>query len=274
MRRVALPRSIAHPGPLAPALAAAAAITLAAAATGLLHPLSLVITIGGSLAVARATFSRDRIRNTWCTLQAALAPAPDLEALVATLRDLARVHRREGPRALERAAGAVEDGFLRRAILLGIESLDADGEELRRRLTGEARARLADIEAARQVLVTLGKLFPAFGLIGTLLGLALLMRRLGGGDVAAIGPGLAIAVLTTLYGAVLSNVVALPLATRLQSHLASEGLRFEMIIEGAVLVQRLEYPSRVERVLRAYTGQPQTEARAPRRPVLLTHRAA
>jgi chemotaxis protein MotA len=180
----------------------------------------------------------------------------------------------EGPRALERATAAVTDGFVRRAILLGIESLDADGDELWRRLAGEARARLADIEASRQVLVTLGKLFPAFGLIGTLLGLALLMRRLGGADVAAIGPGLAIAVLTTLYGAVLSNVVALPLATRLQTYLASETVRLEMIIEGAVLVQRLEYPSRVERVLRAYTGSPATQGRARSRPVLLTDRAA
>ncbi|HLK13039.1 MAG TPA: MotA/TolQ/ExbB proton channel family protein [Candidatus Binatia bacterium] len=273
MRRLAPPGPLGRLGPLAPALATAATITVAAAATGLLHPLSLCITVGGALAVARATFPRERIRGAWRNLQAALDPAPDLEGLVVTLRDLSRVHRMEGARALERAAAAAPDGFLRRAILLGVESLDADGEELAQRLTGEARARLADIEAARQVLVTLGKLFPAFGLIGTLMGLALLMRHLSGADVTAIGPGLGIAVLTTLYGAVLSNVVALPLATRLQSHLAAESLRLEMIIEGAVLVQRLEYPSRVERVLRAYTGRPAGEGRRGR-PVLLTERAA
>jgi chemotaxis protein MotA len=94
------------------------------------------------------------------------------------------------------------------------------------------------------------------GLIGTLIGLALLLRNLAGADVAAIGPGLGIAVLTTLYGAVLSNVVVLPIATKLQVHLARQTLRFQMIIEGTLLIYRKEFPSRIERVLRTYVGAP------------------
>src|SRR6185295_3954418 len=124
---------------------------------------------------------------------------------------------------LEEAGAHLTEPFFRRAVAVMLELVDSgDGQDARLledALTAEARVRVNDIEASRHVLITLGKLFPAFGLIGTLIGLALLLRNLGNADMAAIGPGLGIAVLTTLYGAVVSNVVVLPLATKLHSHL-------------------------------------------------------
>lgn len=232
-----------------------AATTLAAAlaaAAGFLDPASLLITVGGTLAVARATFSRARIDSAWRHLLEALAEDIDFDAVIAAVKRLARVYRIDGAPALERAATAVPDLFLKRAIGLTLECRDE--EELGDALLGEARQRAAEGEAARQVLVTLGKLFPAFGLIGTLIGLVLLLRNLAGSSFASIGPGLGIAVLTTLYGAVLANVVVLPLATKLQAYLARRTLLMQMVIEGAMLVHRSEYPTRIERVLRAYIG--------------------
>lgn len=232
--------------------AVATALAVVAAATGFLSITGLVVTIGGTLGVAWITFPRHRLETTWHLVEAALADAPDPHHLVALFRRLARVHRLEGPRGLERAAADVEDAFVRRALVLALEC--GDEAELEDVLIAEARNRAADGEAARHVLATLGKLFPAFGLIGTLMGLALLLRNLGGADVSAIGPGLAIAVLTTLYGAILSNVVVLPLATRLQAHLGREAQRRLLVIEGVLLVARQEYPTRIERVLRATLG--------------------
>jgi len=194
---------------------AATALAIVAAATGFLSITGLVVTIGGTLGVAWLTFPRHRLETTWMLVEAALADAADPRELVPLFRRLARIHRLDGPRGLERAAATVDDPF---------------------------------------VLATLGKLFPAFGLIGTLIGLALLLRNLGGADVSAIGPGLAMAVLTTLYGAILSNVVVLPLATRLQAHLAREAQRRLVIIEGVLLVARQEFPTRIERVLHATLG--------------------
>jgi flagellar motor component MotA len=109
-------------------------------------------------------------------------------------------------------------------------------------------------------------------LIGTLIGLVLLMRNLAGADLKSIAPGLGIAVLTTLYGAVLSNVVVLPLATKLQMHVGRRALVMQMIIEGTLLLQRREYPSRIERALRAYIGmplgaRPPTPSEAPAAPI-------
>src|SRR5581483_9216665 len=191
-----------------------------------------------------------------------LTDAPDAGDVVAALKHLGRIHRTDGPLALERAAADATDPLLRRGIALALECNDE--EELADILLAEARRNAAEGEAARHVLVTLGKLFPAFGLIGTLVGLVLLMRHLGDGSLAAVGPGLGVAVLTTLYGAVLANVVVLPLATKLHAHLAREALRTQMVLDGVVLIRQREYPTRVERMLLGYVGG----AAPRRRPVL------
>lgn len=245
-------RAVMLSRPTGAALALTTLVTGVAALTGFLDPMSLLITVGGALAVTRVTFSRARLVSAWRYLGEALGEDPEVEELIQAFRNLAGVHRLDGERALEHAATEAPDAFLRRSIELALECRDED--ELHEVLLAEARKRAADGEAARQVVVTLGKLFPAFGLIGTLIGLALLLRNLASANVAAIGPGLGIAVLTTLYGAVLSNVVVLPLATKLQMHLARQTLRLQMIIEGTLLVHRKEYPSRIERVLRTYIG--------------------
>src|SRR5262249_39855299 len=216
-------------------------------------PRSVLVTVGGALGVAWVTFSTEGLASAWRYLGMALEDDGfDGAALIETVKHLARVHRMEGVRALESATATVEDPLLRRAIGLSFECEDDD--ELADALLAEARVRAAEGEAARHVLVTLGKLFPAFGLIGTLIGLALLLRNLASADVAAVGPGLGLAVLTTLYGAVLSNVVVLPLATKLQAHLAQQRLRIQMVIEGALLLQHKEFPTRIERTLRRYVA--------------------
>ena len=248
-----------------------------AATTGFLDPASLLITVGGALMVGRLTFSRARWTAVWHQLQEALRPDADPESIVASMKNLARAYRLDGSPGLEEAGALLTEPFFQRAVAVMLELVDGgDGQDARLledALTAEARVRVNDIEASRHVLITLGKLFPAFGLIGTLIGLALLLRNLGSGDLAAIGPGLGIAVLTTLYGAVVSNVVVLPLATKLHSHLVRRTLVMQMVIEGILLIERREYPSRVERVLRTYVGAAVHERGAAPQMVLARHAA-
>ena len=112
-------------------------------------------------------------------------------------------------------------------------------------------------KSARHVVFLLGKLFPAFGLIGTLIGLAHLLRNLGTAtNLAAIGPGLGIAVTTTLYGAVLANVVVLPLAAKLHAHLERRQPSMQIVIDGTLMVHRKEYPTRIEQLLRGAFALP------------------
>jgi len=228
-----------------------------AALRGLLDPASVLITVGGTFAVTWATFPRQRLRSAWQHVVALLREAPGdddgaTEATIATLKHLARIHRVEGGPALDRAVSGEADPFLRTAIERTLDYADAD--ELRDALLGEARRAAADGEAARAVLLTLGKLFPAFGLIGTLIGLALLLPEVGSGNLALAGPSLGISILTTLYGAVLSNVVVLPLATKLSASLARRWVTLQMMVLGAELIHRREYPTRIERSLRSFAG--------------------
>jgi len=264
-----------RPGVPGVALATLAVATAGAFAAGLLEPISLAISVGGALAVARATFSGERIRATWARVWEALAEPgaeaadEEIESLIATVKQLARVHRLEGAPGLERALAGEPIAALERA---GRHALDAaDSDELAALLDGEARREASDGEAACQVLTTLGKLFPAFGLIGTLIGLAHMLPRLGSGDVTTIGPGLGVAVLTTLYGALLANAVVLPLATKLQASIARRLLVRGLVATGVELVHRRAYPTQVERAMRAYVG---TAPREPGRIVLLHERAA
>lgn len=246
-------------GWLAGMVAGAMAATVSAATVGLVDPLALAITIGGGIGVTGMTFSRDRLARAWELVQAALAAPPDPEHVIADLKRLGRIHRVEGVPALELAGSEVEDPFLRTAIGLAVEGRDED--ELVAALHGEVRRQAAEGESARQVVLLLGKLFPAFGLIGTLIGLAHLLRNLGTAtSLAAIGPGLGVAVTTTLYGAVLANVVVLPLATKLHAHLERRGTVMQMIIDGTLLVQRKEYPTRIERMLRSALALPSVAA--------------
>jgi chemotaxis protein MotA len=254
-------------------LAGAVVATVVSGVAGLLDPVALLITLGGGIGVTAVTFSRARLAGAWEMVEAALVAVDDREEVLATLKRLARVHRVEGVPALERAAQSSADPFVRAAIALAVDGRDAD--ELAAALAGELRRHDAEGESARQVVLMLGKLFPAFGLIGTLVGLALLLRNLGTAtSLAAIGPGLGIAVTTTLYGAVLANVVVLPLAIKLQAHLDRRHAVMQMIIDGTLLVQRKEYPTRIERLLRGAWGMPGTGTAPRTAPIGLAERAA
>ena len=255
-------------------LGAAGAVGLTGVAEwlGLLDPVALLITIGGGCGVTLMTYSRERIGRAWELVKTSLTEPEHPETIIAALKRLGRIHRVEGLPALERAGAEAEDPFLRAAIACATEG--GDTEELETVLYGEMRRHAADGESARQVVLLLGKLFPAFGLIGTLIGLAHLLRNLGAAaNLAAIGPGLGIAVTTTLYGAVLANVVVLPLAAKLQTHLERRQMTMQMIVDGTLMVQRKEYPTQIERVLRGAFAVPAPSAR-PAAPLTLAERAA
>lgn len=254
------------------AIGFAALATLAALLSGLLDVVAFGITVGGALGVTAVTFSGPRLSATLREIRAALAPEPDPEARIAAFKRLSRVHRLEGARALERAALAEPDLFLRRAVVIAADGDDPDAVE--RQLEAEIRRQLDEIEQARLVLMTLGKLFPAFGLIGTLIGLVALLRTLGDGGLASLARGLGIAVQTTLYGALLSNVVVLPLATRLAAHAPRRARYLRMTLDGALLVARHAFPSRIDAVLRSHLGTLAPEPLRARPSLHLTGRAA
>ena len=96
----------------------------------------------------------------------------------------------------------------------------------------------------------MGLMGPAFGMIGTLVGLVIMLGNLD--DPAAIGPGMALALITTFYGAVLANLVCIPISGKLKARSAEESLQKRMIMEGIMSIQSGDNPRIVEQKLNVF----------------------
>jgi chemotaxis protein MotA len=155
--------------------------------------------------------------------------------------------------ALENKVAGVKDVFLAKSIQLLVDGTDADG--LRTILE-------RDIENIRQrhsigkgILESMGTVAPAFGMMGTLIGLVLMLRDLE--DPSKIGVGMATALITTFYGVLLANLVCLPMGGKLELRSKEETLLKELMLEGIVSIQSGDNPNIVEEKLTIYLSPAQ-----------------
>lgn len=170
------------------------------------------------------------------------------QGLIKTLTEFATIARREGILALETHANEAEDEFLGKSIQLAI---DGTAPELIRDILTTEVAFMEDRHSRGQsILNAMGASAPAFGMIGTLIGLVQMLA--GMEDPSSIGLGMAVALLTTLYGAILANVVFLPTAGKLKVRTAAELLVKEITIEGILSIQSGDNPRVVEQKLKAF----------------------
>ncbi|MEA1938320.1 MAG: MotA/TolQ/ExbB proton channel family protein [Pseudomonadota bacterium] len=159
---------------------------------------------------------------------------------------LSEMARKEGPVSLEKILNQIgNDPFLHKAI-----SLIADGTgaaEVEKVLTDELDSLVERHDRAASVLRRGAEVAPAMGLIGTLVGLVQMLANLD--DPSSIGPAMAIALLTTFYGAILGNVVLAPLASKLENNSSHEKLVKSLTQIGAVSIAKQENPRRLEMLL-------------------------
>jgi chemotaxis protein MotA len=168
--------------------------------------------------------------------------------LIDKIVDFANVARREGILALESHANEAGDEFLEKSVQLAI---DGTAPELIKDILTTELAFMEDRHAMGQsILLAAGAFSPAFGMIGTLIGLVQMLATLD--DPSTIGGSMAVALLTTLYGAVLANVLFLPCAGKLKVRTGGELLAKEIIIEGILSIQSGENPRLVEQKLKAF----------------------
>ena len=202
------------------------------------YPLSDVLAIVGP--IKKAFFNRD----------------VDASGLITQLIEFATIARREGILAVESHVENAEDEFMAKSIQLAI---DGTAPELIKDILTTEVAFMEDRHARGQsLLADMGAAAPAFGMIGTLIGLVQMLA--GMDDPSAIGAGMATALLTTLYGSVLSNVVFLPLAGVLKVRTAGELLAREIAIEGILSIQSGDNPRAVEQKLKAFLSPAQRAA--------------
>jgi chemotaxis protein MotA len=200
---------------------------------------SLALTLGGSIVVVMFSYSPAQLREIVASTRALLTESPvDPSDFVDELARLAQLYRAEGLRGLERVERSLTDGFLSRGVgmLIDLQKEQAISDALRRDFSDALRRH----ELARQMFLLLNRIFPAFGLIGTLIGMVLLLRNLYTHDVQSLPAALSLAVLTTLYGAVFANVFVAPVGARLNAAAAVKEARMQATIGWVLSLARNE----------------------------------
>lgn len=216
-----------------------------------INPPSFILVVGGTIAATLINFPMAEVLSTFNTLKNAfIHKSMDTERIIIKLIEFATVARREGILALEGHASQAGDLFLQQSVQLAI---DGTAPELIKDILTTEIAFMEDRHVMGQsILSAMAAFAPAFGMIGTLIGLVSMLATLD--DPSKIGGGMAIALLTTLYGAVLSNLVFLPSVGKLKVRTALELLQKEIIIEGILSIQSGDNPRVVEQKLKAFVS--------------------
>jgi len=216
---------------------------------GFLHAPSALITYGGALGCMMASCTMpDFIANLKSIGLIFKMSSMNVPEIIQKIIDLSNVARKEGLLSLEEAAGGIEDEFLKKGIMLVVDGTDP---ELVRAIM---ETELASVEERHKDKIGfwdgLGAMGPAWGMIGTLIGLINMLRDLS--DFASIGPNMSTALITTFYGSVLANWICAPVASKLKSKNGEEMMVKEIEIEGLLSIQAGENPRVIEEKLKSF----------------------
>jgi chemotaxis protein MotA len=210
---------------------------------------SMMIVVGGTICATLVRYPLQRVTGVISLIMKTIfvkLSSPQKEML--NLIDYAKIARREGLLALENKIADIKDTFLSKSIQLLVDGTDADG--LRTILEKEIDNLRGRHSKGKGVLESMGVVAPAFGMMGTLIGLVLMLRELD--DPSKIGVGMATALLTTLYGVIVANLIFLPMSGKLDVRSKDETLLKELILEGVVSIQSGDNPSIVEEKLKGF----------------------
>lgn len=208
---------------------------------------SVLLVLGGTFLVTTISFSLDEvIRAQRLILRAMFTRrvTPNLAAY--SMLDLAEKCRGKGVLQLQNYVLSLEDeSFQRKALQLIVDGLPV--EEVNRILQHDLNGMITRHNSCSGILRKAAEVAPAMGLIGTLVGLVQMLGNLN--DPSSIGPAMAVALLTTFYGAVLANMFFSPLASKLERNSAEEVLLNRVFMLGAASIGRQENPRRLEMLL-------------------------
>ncbi len=210
---------------------------------------SILIVGGGTLASALISFHLEQVMKAFQLFMITMrSRLPEPSEIIITLVSLAEKARKEGLLALEEETEKISDPFFKRGIQLVVDGTDP--QLLKNILETELIFLEERHKKGKAIFETMGSFAPAYGLIGTLIGLVAMLISLD--DPKKVGPGMATALLTTLYGAVFANLFCLPVANKLKLRSSEEVLLKEVIIEGILSIQAGDNPRIVEEKLKSF----------------------
>jgi chemotaxis protein MotA len=212
---------------------------------------SIVLVLGGTVSALLVGFSLAEIKQTVPVLKGFFGyKPPDLTQYVGQFTELSRMARRDGLLALDRHISELEDPFMAFGLQMAVDGIEEEAiDNLMKQKTRE------DLQLRRfgaKFFMTAGSYCPAFGLLGTLIGLIQMLQNLT--DPSQIGAGMAVALITTFYGALFANLMFLPMADKMNGQVAEVLQVREMIQTGVLAIVQGDGPSMVEKRLRLYLG--------------------
>ena len=223
------------------------AIVLGGSVGAFVDTASVVLVVGGTLLVTLMKFSFRQFANaTKVAIKAFIYRVPEPEALIDASIYLANQARASGLLALEEAD--VPDEFFKKALNLVVDGHDP--EVVRSILTKDLELTLKRHRDGQAIFKAMGDAAPAMGMIGTLIGLVQMLGSMN--DPKQIAPAMAIALLTTLYGAMIANVIAIPIADKLTLRSTEERLAKSLIIDAVMSIQDGQHPRVMEDLLKNY----------------------
>jgi chemotaxis protein MotA len=209
---------------------------------------SLLIVFGGTAIVLLISFPFKSICKSVVSAKKCFAkPSGDSMKIIGQLVDFAKSARREGLLAQEERLDEVQDKFLTEGLRLVVDGLPP--ETVENILNNEIEAMQYRHTQGRNVIVHCAKCAPAFGMIGTLIGLVLMLTNL---NAETVGTGMAVAVLTTLYGLVASNMIFMPIAEKLRQLHEAEVRIKTLIVRGILAIQSGEHPRIMQMKLQTF----------------------
>jgi len=218
---------------------------------------SIIIVVGGSFAITLMKFPLAHTLGAFNVAMKAFVHKPESASdLIAKSVELATIARKEGLLGLEQVE--VENAFLRRGIQFVVDGHDP--ELVERMLSKDIDLTIERNDDGIKIFRAIGDVAPAMGMIGTLIGLVQMMSNMD--DPKTIGPAMAVAVLTTLYGAVIANAVALPIADKLSHRNREEEINRSLILESVRSIQEGMNPRVMEELLNSYLP-PRRPQKAP-----------
>jgi chemotaxis protein MotA len=214
-----------------------------------IDPASMLITFGGSFFATMASVSMPNFVGGLKSMALMFKPVNvNIPEMITKIIELSNVARKEGLLSLEEAAGNLEDEFMKKGIMLIVDGTDPE------LVRGILETELNSIDGRHKLRSgfwdTLGAMGPAWGMIGTLVGLVCMLQNMS--DPTSIGPKMGVALITTFYGSMLANWICTPASNKLQANNAIEMQSKEIMIEGLLSIQAGENPRVIEEKLKSF----------------------
>ncbi len=217
---------------------------------------SMMIVVGGTFGAMFINFPLPKVLTIHSTfIKAVLHKDPSMTETIQILVSIAEKARREGILAIEQGLEGIEDDFMKDGLRLAVDGTEPEA------IQAIMEIELGSLEMRHQdgsfLWTQVGTYAPAFGMIGTLIGLIQMLQALD--DPSKIGLGMATALLTTFYGALIANLLGMPISGKLSLRSKDEMARKSMIIEGILAIQNGDNPRLVSEKLKTFLPPVQRE---------------